>query len=88
MNVDIKPSYFKDLEKIPLKYQDKITDALENLANLKSLSEASNLLKIEGGEDEFRMKVGRYRVLFTWDKKIQTLIVMAVAHRQNVYKKK
>jgi mRNA interferase RelE/StbE len=88
MRVEVNTSYLKDFEKLPPKEQDKITDAMENLEKLNSLSEGSNLLKLEGYENEFRMKVGHYRVLLTWNKKEQLLIAMAVVHRQNAYKKK
>jgi mRNA-degrading endonuclease RelE of RelBE toxin-antitoxin system len=88
MNVKIKPSCFKEIDKLPPKDQDKITVALENLENLKSLSDASGLLKIKGKEHEFRLKVGSYRVLLVWNKKEQILRAIAVAHRQSVYNKK
>jgi mRNA interferase RelE/StbE len=87
MNVEIKESFFKDIKDVPDKIKDQIIDAIEALENSKSLSENSNLLKMEGKENEFRMKVGRYRVLLSWEKRSQILWVFGVAHRQNIYKK-
>jgi mRNA-degrading endonuclease RelE of RelBE toxin-antitoxin system len=73
-------------EKFPIRNQNDIIDELEKTGKLKSLSEATNLLKMAGEEDNFRMKVGSYRVILKGDKKLQTLT--AVAHRQNAYKRK
>ena len=88
MNVEVNEGFFEDFKEIPVKIQDKIIEAIEALENAKSLSENSNLQKMEGTENEFRMRVGCYRVLLSQDKKVQTLWVIGVAHRQKVYKKK
>jgi mRNA-degrading endonuclease RelE of RelBE toxin-antitoxin system len=87
MNVETKTSLFDDIESFPIKVQDKIIDKLDELETFKSLTEASNLRKMAGSENRYRMKVGNYRILLLWDKENQRLIAVAAVHRQGAYKK-
>jgi mRNA interferase RelE/StbE len=88
MNVESTTSFLKDFDKLSVQEQDRIEEALEKLENMETLSESSNLLKIKGSENEFRLRVGSYRVLLQWDKKQQLILAVGVAHRKDIYRKK
>jgi mRNA-degrading endonuclease RelE of RelBE toxin-antitoxin system len=89
MRILYRPSFTKHLKKYHLSGDDlKILKALKDLEEIPSLSEAKRLSKMEGTDNQFRYKIGNYRVLLTWDKKVQALIVETVALRKDIYKKK
>jgi mRNA-degrading endonuclease RelE of RelBE toxin-antitoxin system len=88
MNVNILDSFDEDMEKIPVNDAIKILKALDELEQIKSLSESKHLLKMKGKKNTFRFKSGDYRILLHWDKETQILNVESVAHRQSVYNKK
>jgi mRNA interferase RelE/StbE len=41
--------------------------------------------KLRGGKDEWRVRVGDYRVVYTIDDKTQIVEVTRIAHRREVY---
>jgi mRNA-degrading endonuclease RelE of RelBE toxin-antitoxin system len=86
MNVVMKSTMLKDFDRLSVEDGLKISEALNKLKNVKSLSEATNLLKMKGTVNKFRLKVGNFRVLLEWDKQQQSLKAIAVAHRKDVYK--
>lgn len=36
-------------------------------------------------ESAFRLRVGGYRILFDFDSKIQTIMILMIVHRKNIY---
>jgi mRNA interferase RelE/StbE len=86
MKIIIRPSFYNDLAKI-INDDAKIIEALRDLAKSPSLSKSNNLKKLKGSENHYRCKVGKYRIILSWDKKQQTLVVEAVGHRKDIYKK-
>jgi mRNA interferase RelE/StbE len=88
MNVEIRPSVTRDFKKIPGQDRVKIYEALNKLKANKTLNEIKNLKKIEDTENQFRLRIGRYRVKLTWLKNEQILIVEAIKLRKDIYKKR
>lgn len=56
---------------------------------LKKLAEArewtDHRLERLSGWPYYKLRVGDYRVIITWDQEADTLVVKAVGHRRNVY---
>jgi mRNA interferase RelE/StbE len=44
-------------------------------------------MKLKGGEDKYRVRVARYRILYTIRDEILTVTVVAVGHRRDVYRR-
>jgi mRNA interferase RelE/StbE len=42
--------------------------------------------KLIGGQDEYRLRVGDYRVLYSLENKKLYIYIINIAHRKNVYK--
>jgi len=40
------------------------------------------------GESAFRLRVGDYRIIFDFDKKIKRINIVGIGHRKNIYKKR
>jgi mRNA-degrading endonuclease RelE of RelBE toxin-antitoxin system len=86
MKVNSTNSFINDVEKLQPQDRDDIIDALAELETLKSLSESTKLRKLQGQDKVFRLKVKKYRVLLSWDKSNQILLVESVKHRKDIYK--
>lgn len=80
-NVVIERKAQKQLKKIPQKFQDKIIPALRYLAHDPFAGK-----KLHGDrKNEYALRVWPYRIIYTIDKKIVTVFVLAIGHRQGVY---
>lgn len=80
--VEVKPSAKKELERLSHQVIARITRRLEALA---SNPRPPGCKKLKGGDKEWRIRVGDYRVVYTIDD--QELLVQAtrVRHRSEVY---
>ena len=88
------PEYKVFLHKKALKYlaelqQDeikkKIKQTVENLANYPLSLREMDAQKLEGFERAFRIRVGRYRVFFSVDKKSKVVYVTQIEKRESAY---
>ena len=64
-----------DLESEP---RGRIKDALQGIHPERDLSKLS-------GEDAYKLRVGDYRVIADWDREEDTVYVLTLGHRRNVY---
>jgi len=73
----------KELDKLPDKLAKTIAGAILVLAqnpyppNSKKLS----------GQNNYRLRVGSYRVLYTVDKKKREVVILRIAHRHTIYRR-
>ncbi len=65
--IDFRPRARKGLQKAPRAYQERIVEHLETLSASKT--EALDLKKLSGTKEGYRLRVGAWRVLFSWHKK-------------------
>ena len=80
--VSILRSAQKQLEKIPFEPQDRILGLLSSLADSPRPVGASKLV----GRNGMRIRVGNYRVLYEVDDDAKNVLVVAIAHRKDVYR--
>ena len=74
----------KDLRKIPVAHKTRIRGALHSLSMNPYVGK-----KLQGEHEGFRsVRVWPYRVLYAIQKEIITVTVIAIGHRQGVYKLK
>ena len=76
------PRAAKQLQTVPFPDYARIRDAIRNLGN-EPRPRGSGKLR---GRDGWRIRVGRYRVLFTIDDAQQTIVVRDVGHRRDIYR--
>lgn len=72
----------KRIEKLPLRIQDRIALILIALKENPFLG-----MKLKGKlEAYYKYRLGDYRIVYTFDPKSSTVVVVKVEHRQGVYK--
>ena len=80
--VYLKRSAEKELEELPAKVHDKIIEALLSLGGNRFLRSAKKL----HGREGFRIRVGKYRVLYLIDDTNKRIDVISVADRKEVHR--
>lgn len=81
--VKVTPKARKSLEKIDPIFAKKIRDRLRSL---QDNPRPNDCLKLEGHEDSYRTRVGRYRIIYKiFDDKVY-IIVVSIDHRKDIYR--
>ena len=73
----------REFRKLPREHVERVTDSLASLAE----DPRTNAEKLQG-EDAFRIRVGRYRVVFRVDDHAREVLVVRIAHRREVYRRR
>ena len=81
-SVELKPSARKELERLPGRVIERIFPRLEAL---EMEPRPAGCKKLKGGRDEWRIRVGDYRVVYTIDDVKLRVSVTRVRHRGEVY---
>ena len=79
----IKPSAVKDIEAIPLKRDRQ--RVVERISKLAEDPRPSGSEKISG-QDKYRVRQGRYRILYTIADQDLIVQVVKVGHRKDIYR--
>lgn len=82
MKLLLSKSAQKDLNKLPDDTTIKISEKLYNLA-LNPYAQGSKKLS---GEEEYRIRIGDYRVIYKINKLSKEVTVIKVQHRREVYR--
>lgn len=77
-----KQSVAKDLRQIPDKDVQRILQRIDGLADDPRPAGAEKL----SGEEKYRIRQGRYRILYMIDDNVITVTVVKVGHRRDVYR--
>lgn len=77
-----KPSAIKQIEAIPKKDRYRI---LHRIQSLSSNPRPLGCLKLVG-EDKYRLRQGRYRIVYSVADQEQTVSVVKVGHRGEIYR--
>jgi mRNA interferase RelE/StbE len=81
--VVLKSSVEKDFRKLPKNVAEKVLLTIENL---ESDPLPRKVMKLEGTEKTFRLRVGDYRIIYEIDATQKLLTVLHVRHRREVYR--
>ena len=79
----IKPSAVKDIEAIPLKRDRQ--RVVERISKLAENPRPSGSEKISG-QEKYRVRQGRYRILYAIEDQDLLVQVVKVGHRKDVYR--
>ena len=82
MKIFFKKSVEKDFNVIPKKILKKIPDRIETLAEDPRPSGCEKLT----GQQEYRLRQGRYRILYSIQDDELTVWVVKIGHRKNIYR--
>jgi mRNA interferase RelE/StbE len=72
----------KELYGLPSKVVARIVPRLQNLA---AIPRPPGCKKLKGGDNEWRIRVGDYRIVYEIDDRAKTVDVTRIAHRREVY---
>ena len=78
----IKPSAVKELEALQTKDRRRIVSKIQNLAVEPRPQGCEKLT----GQDRFRLRQGDFRILFEIDDNLETVTVVKIGHRREVYR--
>lgn len=82
-DVQIKSKALKQLHKLERKHQKRITTSIDQLATDPFLGK-----RLEGNlVGYWSIRVWPYRIIYTIEKKIVTVTIIAIGDRKDVYKK-
>jgi mRNA interferase RelE/StbE len=72
----------KSVERLPKEVQDRVVDAIAELAETPRPSGAKKLV----ARDALRIRVGDYRIIYEVDDETKTVQVVVVSHRKDAYR--
>ena len=78
----IKPSAVKELEKIPREDRRRIIARIRDLAGDPRPAVCEKL----SSQDKYRVRQGRYRIVYSISDVELTVVVVKVGHRREVYR--
>lgn len=81
-SVELKPSARKELERLPAKLIERIFPKLEALGDEPR---PAGCKKLKGGQQEWRIRAGDYRVVYTIDDAKLLVSVTRIRNRSEVY---
>lgn len=84
-SIEIYKEAFKYLKKLDKPTRIRIAHAIQVLADNPYNAEL-DIKKMQGIEEEFRLRVGNYRVLYTINDNILQIHVVKIGSRGDIYK--
>lgn len=82
--VGITTSAVKDLDGLPSKVRQRVTAAIDALADNPR---PSGVTKLKGGTGLYRVRVGEYRVTYRINDAEQRVSIARAEHRRDVYRR-
>ncbi len=78
----IKASAAKEIAEIPKRDRQRVINRITRLADDPRCEGCEKL----SGQDRYRVRQGRYRILYTINDEEVIVVVVKVGHRRNVYR--
>ena len=80
--IEVAPAAVRQLRKLDRAAQRRVQAAIELLATEPRPSSAKKLV---GGDGEWRVRTGDYRVVYEVHDNVLLILVVAVGHRREIY---
>jgi mRNA interferase RelE/StbE len=80
--VEVKPSARKELEALPDHVLSRVVRKMESLSQNPR---PAGCKKLKGYKDQWRIRVGDWRLLYIIDDAVKLVSVTRIAHRREVY---
>lgn len=77
------PRAERDLASLPQSARIRITRKIDSLAVEPRPGAAK---KLQGRDGMYRLRVGDYRVLYTVEDRVVTVVIVRVGHRRDIYR--
>lgn len=73
----------KELRKLAAPVRQRISDAIDTLEHSPRPAASRQMIGVSG----YRLRVGDYRIIYTVNERIVTVIVIRIGHRREIYKR-
>lgn len=83
MKIEFHPSTLKQLQKLP---RDVFESALQAIIELSKEPRPTGSKKLVGSHDDWRIRIGQYRIVYEIDDDAQMVTIYTVAKRSDVYR--
>jgi mRNA interferase RelE/StbE len=83
--IEIKKSAEKELRKLPSKQLEQVRDAIDSLSRNPR---HEGVIKLAGRDDQYRVRVGDYRIVFCIFDREVVVFIIAIDNRKDVYRKR
>jgi len=80
--VEVKPSARKELETLPDTVLARVVLKVESLGDIPR---PAGCKKLKGYKDQWRIRIGDWRVLYIIDDTLKLVSITRIAHRREVY---
>ncbi|MGI8648687.1 MAG: plasmid stabilization protein [Acidimicrobiales bacterium] len=84
MIVGFHPEVYKQLQQLPRSTFRLVSDQIFALAQEPRPDGTKKL--VGGGGNDWRARIGEYRIIYEIGDSVQTVTIMRVAHRRDVYR--
>jgi mRNA interferase RelE/StbE len=81
-SVEVKPSARKELESLP---DNVLARVLQKMNSLRTAPRPAGCKKLKGYRDQWRVRVGDWRVVYIIDDAAKLISITRIAHRREVY---
>lgn len=82
-SVEIAPAAKRQIKKLSKDIQQLVIERLEQLAEIPR---PPGVLKMEGEESLYRIRVGDYRIIYEIQDRMLLIVVVKVGHRSRIYR--
>jgi mRNA interferase RelE/StbE len=83
-SVEVKPSARKELEALP---DNVLARVLPKMDSLRDTPRPAGCKKLKGYKDQWRVRVGDWRVVYIIDDAAKLISITRIAHRREVYER-
>jgi mRNA interferase RelE/StbE len=83
LNIEFHPEVFKQLQRLP---RPTFAAALRTIVGLTQQARPPGAVKLVGGDDDWRIRIGDYRIIYTVNDETGTVTVFWVGHRGEAYR--
>jgi mRNA interferase RelE/StbE len=83
-SVQVKPSARKELEALP---DNVLARVLQKMEALRDSPRPAGCKKLKGYKDQWRVRVGDWRVVYIIDDAARLISITRIAHRREVYER-
>jgi mRNA interferase RelE/StbE len=83
-SIEVNPSARKELEALP---DDLLARVLQKMEALSATPRPAGCKKLKGYKDQWRVRVGDWRVVYIIDDPAKLVSITRIAHRREVYER-
>lgn len=81
--IEIARSAEKQLRRLPRTDRERVVSAIASLATDPF---PKGVRKLSGYDDVFRVRIGRYRILYSIEESALTVLILKIGHRGSIYR--